>query len=105
MEKEQIARRILEQCDEPDGVLLELRSKNHFDVEKFTELKASLVAYAEALGADDLINREVVGCMFLLLQVLENTMNHYEHISHPEKLKIADAHAELWNLFLERLSK
>jgi len=105
MNREQARKQILEQCDDPDGVLLQLRTRNFFSIEKFNKLKASITEYAEALGDEDLISREVMGCVFLLVQVLESTMQHYENVSHPDKSHVADAHAELWNLILESLSK
>ena len=105
MDKSQAMQIVISQCNNEHGFLNRLRVYNEFKVEKYQALVEAISAYAEAIYNDEDINRKVIGCLFMLIESLENVMNHHARINHPDKSVVEDAHAQIWHMVTEQLLK
>jgi hypothetical protein len=103
MDKNQVMQNIIAHCNDEHGFLIELRVSNVFNMEKYQELVEDISAYVVAIDNDDDINRKVIGCLFTLIESLENVMNHHAQTNHPDKSKVEDAHAKIWHMVTEQL--
>lgn len=101
MEKEEAIKTIITQCEDIDGFLLKLRMMRVFDVAKYQPLIDAIVDYKTALGEETLIDRHVAGCLFYLVQILQNAEQAFTQAGLENQDAIRKANATVWGLVEE----
>jgi hypothetical protein len=97
MDKEQSIQTIVDECESMTGFLIQLRGNGKFDAHKFQRLTDAIGVYSE-LENKDVISRRVAGCLFYLVEILWDQAHYIEKRDLPEKTKVRNAHAEIWEL-------
>jgi hypothetical protein len=107
MDKQQAIQRIVDICTDDDGFLMRLHAYQSFHQDKYYDLIDALAAYRRLIGKEEDINRRVVGCLFDLVQILEQSLHYHARHPHPvgaELEKLEQAHIEMWNIIHEMFS-
>ena len=104
MEKNQVILDIIDQCEDENSFLVQLRVFKSFDSNRFQNLVNAISQYKTLLESDENISRRVVNCLFHLIDILEYTMEFYDQNTHSGKQQVEDAHARIWELVTEILN-
>jgi hypothetical protein len=86
MDKDLLEQSIIEQCLDPDSLLILIR-ENRFDDEKYRKLYDTLVDYRRVISRETMMNRLVAGCLWTLEIVFSNAIAYHDR--QPEKSEIA----------------
>lgn len=98
-DREQLERNLIEQCLEPDSLLLLLRG-NQFDEAKYQKLKNTLLNYQKALNSETVINRRTAAFLRTIEIVFEEAVIYSDRQVEKSEVgrKIRHAHAEILEL-------
>jgi hypothetical protein len=95
---------IIEQCDSTDGFLAVLRTHANFDESKFILLRDAIKEYVDAVENDDVLSRQLIGCLFYLNEVLGSMTLYFTKRNMPDAENVTFAHAEIWDLIDKLIS-
>jgi hypothetical protein len=104
MDQQTAVHNIIRHCHDENGFLVQLYAFNTFNQERYYDLIDSISAYRRLLNDADDINRRVVGCLFDLIQIVENALYFHSQNPYPIKSeleKLEQAHLEVWNIIHE----
>lgn len=98
MDRDSLVKAIVGECQSSEGFLIKLHVDNNFDSDKFGTLMSYLEDYRIAIQESDVIHREIAGCVFFVLQAIEEKVLQFRDANSFAKDKIMSAHAQIWNM-------
>ncbi|NJO07710.1 MAG: hypothetical protein HC876_20530 [Chloroflexaceae bacterium] len=103
MNEEAIVREIVNECLDPEGFLVKLRTHNTLDKKTFQWLLAELKAYSHSIADRQTINRSLAGCLFAIQEALDNYVQTLDkrYIDVQEYQYAQNAFAEVYETTLD----
>lgn len=95
---------ITRQCEDEEGFINHLHTRNHFDALHWQIFVGALEKYALAVHGDAVVDRRVSGAVFFAYQIISNAMAHHSLVKGPMYELLLQAHPRIWELVEEIIS-
>ena len=98
MERATIVQRILHECTDADGFLIQLHSLNQFDSARYQALWDDILMYQALLGLEEMMERRIAGALFALEHELETAALRAAEWQTANAAELDAAHVEIWEV-------